>query len=181
MSLKTLVAKEEEVIRAPPLLDRCVSPKVDKGEDLRMNSLIESQKWPVDFGSSGEVVVRDQGVEVWDGVDGASPSPLGVYPPDMHLDWAEDCEEDEAQLLEILDASVSEEEFFQESMVARQKTKENVSGDFTDVIEEDLLRIVKLGRHKIKGRRELLNLNNSINYGDASLSSRRGKGKAHML
>ncbi len=72
MSLKTLVAKEEEVIRAPPLLDRCVSPKVDKGEDLRMNSLIESQKWPIDFGSSGEVVVRDQGVEVWDGVDGAS-------------------------------------------------------------------------------------------------------------
>jgi hypothetical protein len=113
------------------------------------------------------------------GVDG--PSPLGVYPPDMHLDWAGDCEEDEAQLLEILDASVSEEEFFQESMVARQKTKENVSGDFTDVIEEDLLRIVKLGRPKIKGRRELLNLNNSINYGDASLSSRRGKGKAHIL
>jgi hypothetical protein len=163
MSLKTLVAKEEEVIRAPPLLDRCVSPKVDKGEDLRMNSLIESQKWPVDFGSSGEVVVRDQGVEVWDGVDGASPSPLGVYPPDMHLDWAGDCEEDEAQLLEILDASVNEEEFLQESMVARQKTKENASGDFTDAIEEDHFRIVKLGRLKIKGRRELLNLNSSIN------------------
>jgi len=32
-----------------------------------VNGLIESQKWPVGFGPSGEVVVRDQGVEVCDG------------------------------------------------------------------------------------------------------------------
>jgi hypothetical protein len=55
----------------------------------------------------------DQGTEVWDGKDGVSPFPLGVNPPD---------EEDEASLLAILDASVSEEEFHREYMVARQKT-----------------------------------------------------------
>jgi hypothetical protein len=32
-----------------------------------------------------------------------------------------------------------------------------------------------------KGRRELLNLKSSINYGDASASSWRGKSKAHVL
>lgn len=36
-----------------------------------MNSLIQSQKWPVGFGSSGKVVVRDPGNEVWDREDGA--------------------------------------------------------------------------------------------------------------
>jgi hypothetical protein len=30
-------------------------------------------------------------------------------------------------------------------------------------------------------KRELLNLKSSINYGDARATSRRGKGKAHML
>jgi hypothetical protein len=33
---------------------------------------------------------------------------------------------------------------------------------------------------KTKGKRELLNLKSSINYGDVSAPSRRGKGKAHM-
>jgi hypothetical protein len=33
---------------------------------------------------------------------------------------------------------------------------------------------------KTKGKRELLNLKSSINYGDARTSSRRWKGKAHM-
>jgi hypothetical protein len=99
----------------------------------------------------------------------------------MHLDWAMDCVEDEVQLLDILDATVSEEEFLRESIVARQKTKINASGDFPDDIEEDLLRIVKLRLLKNKGRMELLNLNSSINYSDASVSSQRRKGKAHVL
>jgi hypothetical protein len=34
---------------------------------------------------------------------------------------------------------------------------------------------------KSKGKRELLNLHSSINYGDANYPSRRRKGKAHML
>jgi hypothetical protein len=53
--------------------------------------------------------------------------------------------------------------------------------EFQDAIEEDLLRIVKLARPKNKGRREVLNLNSSINYGDTSVSSRPGKGKTHVL
>jgi hypothetical protein len=47
--------------------------------------------------------VWDQGDEE----DGVSPFPLGVYPPDMPLDWAADGEEDEVLLLAILDASVA--------------------------------------------------------------------------
>jgi len=58
---------------------------------------------------------------------------------------------------------------------------EDPSLEFPDAIEEDLLRIVKLAHRNNKGRREVLNLNSSINYGDASVSSRQGKGKAHML
>jgi hypothetical protein len=90
----TLVVKEDEVVGTPSLLGCCVSPSADKGEDLRVNCLVESQKWPVGFGPSGEVVVCDQGEEGYDGEDGVSPFPLGVYPPD---------EEDEVLLLAILD------------------------------------------------------------------------------
>jgi hypothetical protein len=70
---------------------------------------------------------------------------LGVYLPD---------EEDEASVLAILDASVNEEEFHREAMVARQKTK---------------------------GKREVLNLKSSIIYGDDYSSSRHWKGKAHVM
>jgi hypothetical protein len=52
--------------------------------------------------------------------------------------------------------------------------------EFQDAIEDDLLWIVKLARPNNKGRREMLNRNSSINYSDASVSSRRGIGKAHM-
>jgi hypothetical protein len=51
--------------------------------------------------------------------------------------------------------------------------------EFQDAIEEDLLRIVKLARPKNKGRREVLNLNSSINYGDVSMYLL-GKGKARL-
>jgi hypothetical protein len=110
-----------------------------------VSCLVESQRWSVGFSPFGEVVMWDQGDEVWDGEDGVSPFPLGVYPPD---------EEDEAPLLAILDARVSEEEFHRESMVVRQKTK---------------------------GKKEMLNLKSSINYGDDYATSRRRKGKAHMM
>jgi hypothetical protein len=36
-------------------------------------------------------------------------------------------------------------------------------------------------RQKSKGKREILNLHSSINYGDANYPSRCRKGKAHML
>jgi len=52
---------------------------------------------------------------------------------------------------------------------------------FTDAIEEDLFRIVKLGRPKNKAMRDLWNLSSSINYDNANVSSRWGKGMAHVM
>jgi hypothetical protein len=37
-----------------------------------------------------------------------------------------------------------------------------------------------IARHKSKGKRELLNLHSSINYGDDFVHFRRRKGKAHV-
>jgi hypothetical protein len=53
-----------------------------KGED----SLTQSQKWPVGFGPSREVVAQEQGDELWDGEDDDFPLPLGVFPPDWTID-----------------------------------------------------------------------------------------------
>jgi len=54
-----------------------------KGED----SLTQSQKWPVGFGPSREVVAQEQGDELWDGEDDDFPLPLGFFPPDWAVDW----------------------------------------------------------------------------------------------
>jgi hypothetical protein len=97
------------------------------------------------------IVVCDHGDEIWNGEDGESPFPLGILHLDMPLDWAMDGVHGEVPSLAILDAI--EEEFHRKKMIAHQKTK---------------------------GRRELLNLKSSINYGDASTPSRHWKGKAHM-
>jgi hypothetical protein len=152
LSSLTLVAKEVGVEGTPSLLGGCGTPNDQKDEDFMINGLIQSQKWPVGFGSDGEIVVWDQGNKIWNGEDGESPYPLGVLYPDMPLDWAMDGDEGEDPSLTILDAI--EEEFHWKIMVARQKTK---------------------------GMRELLNLKSSINYGDASAPSRRWKGKTHMM
>jgi hypothetical protein len=87
------------------------------------------------------VIVWEHDDEIWDGEDGNSPYPLGVLPPNMALDWDLDCVEDKLSLA-IMDA-----------------------------FEEDFLRKVKVARLKTKGRREILNLASTINYGDASASS----------
>jgi hypothetical protein len=68
----------------------------------------------------------------------------------LPLDWTLDGVQGEESLA-ILDAM--EDEFHRDKMIARQKTK---------------------------GKRELLNLKSSINYGVASAPSKRGKGKALM-
>jgi hypothetical protein len=70
-SPSTLVVKEDEVEGVPSLL----------GEVF--NGSLQSQKWLVGFGLSGEIVVWDQGNEVWDGEDGDSPVALGVFPLGM--------------------------------------------------------------------------------------------------
>jgi hypothetical protein len=78
--------------------------------------------------------------------------PLGVLPPKLTLDWDLNSDEDMDPSLAILEA-----------------------------IEEDFHRRFKAARPKTKGRREVLNLVNSINYNDSSTSFRRRKGKAHMV
>jgi hypothetical protein len=86
-----------------------------------MNGLSQSQKLLVCFGSSREVIVWEQGDEIWDGEDGNSPYPLGVLPPNMALDWDLDPVEDEDSSLVIMDAF--EEDFLRKVKVARPKTK----------------------------------------------------------
>jgi hypothetical protein len=79
-SSSTLDVKEDGVEGAPSLLGHCVTPIAEKGEDFRMNSLIRSQKWPVSFGPNGEIVVWNQGNEVWDEEDGwRFPLPFGCF------------------------------------------------------------------------------------------------------
>jgi len=50
-----------------------------------------------------------------------------------------------------------------------------------DVMEEEFQHDKMISRQKSKGKRELLNLHSSINYGDAKSSARRRKGKDLML
>jgi hypothetical protein len=49
-----------------------------------------------------------------------------------------------------------------------------------DAMEDKLHRDKMIARQKTKGKRELLNLKSFINYGDASVPFRHGKGKALM-
>ena len=51
-----------------------------KGEEFSLNGLTHSKNWPVGFGPSGDLIIRDQGGEHWDCVDGISPIPLNVSP-----------------------------------------------------------------------------------------------------
>jgi hypothetical protein len=95
--------------------------------------------------------VWKQDDEIWDREAGGYTYPLGVLPPSMALDWEVDSAKGEDPSLATLDA-----------------------------LEEEFLREIKVARLKSKGGREILNLVSSINYGDASASSRRRKGKAHM-
>lgn len=55
-------------------------PATDKGGAIRSTGLVQSQKWPVSFGPSSGLVVRDQGGDFWDGEDGYFPYPLGFFP-----------------------------------------------------------------------------------------------------
>jgi hypothetical protein len=49
-----------------------------------------------------------------------------------------------------------------------------------DAMEEEFQREKMIARQKSKGKRELLNLHSSINYGDEKNHSRRRNGKAHL-
>jgi hypothetical protein len=62
-----------------------------------------------------------------------------------------------------------------------------LAGDFgeeamaiRDAMKEEFQRDKMIARQKSKGKRELLNLHSSINYGDDLVPFRRRKGKAHV-
>ena len=76
-SSSIMVVKDDWVKGAPPPLCGCTSDTItaEKG-DFRSTGLVQSQKWPVGFGPSGEIVLWDQGGEIWDEEDGVSPFPL---------------------------------------------------------------------------------------------------------
>jgi len=57
VSSSTSKVKEVGVVGFPSSLGGCVTPIVGKDGDSRVNGLSQSQKWPVGFGPSGEVVV----------------------------------------------------------------------------------------------------------------------------
>jgi hypothetical protein len=60
---------------APSPLSGCASPIAENDANFRSVGLTQSQKWPVGFGPSGEIVVWDQGDEVWVGEEGDFPYP----------------------------------------------------------------------------------------------------------
>jgi hypothetical protein len=144
-SSSIMVVKDDWVNGTPPPLCGCTSDTIiaEKGEDFRLTGLAQSQKWSVHFGQFGEVVVWDQGREIWDEEDGVSPFPLDAYFLDTSLDWLMDCEEDKDLSLAILED-----------------------------IEEDYHRAVKVAHPKSKGKRELLNLKAPLteDYHRSSLS-----------
>jgi hypothetical protein len=121
------------------------------------------------FGPSGEIIVRDQGGELWDGVDGDSPKPLNVNPPtgfslsEVIVEWDDGSDD---FFLDPLDWIYSDED-------------EDLTLVLSNAVEEDLHREVEVARPKSKGKRELFNLKSSVNYGDTYTSNQRRRGKAH--
>jgi hypothetical protein len=57
----SLTTKEIRVEEIPTLLGGCNTPNDEKGEDSKINGLIQSQKWPVGIGLDGEIKVWDHG------------------------------------------------------------------------------------------------------------------------
>jgi len=166
----------KKVTVAEPLVKKVIEPPVNQG--LRRGFLNPRPKVPVIFTSPQKVV------EV--GLVGPSSPPRGCLSPFSAegngfshsrnwpvgfehngeiVVWEEDKDYWDGLPLDwALDGS-----FEEEALVIR------------DAMEEDFLREKMITRQKSKGKRELLNLQSSINYGDASVSFRRSKGKARML
>jgi len=119
-------------------------------KDLRVNNLIESQKWPVGLVYIGRLLCGIKAIKFGMGRMEFSLSLLVFIRPICIWIGLGLVERMRFQLW-LLDASVSEEEFQRESMVVRQKTKV---------------------------RKDVLNLKSSINYGDDYATSRRRKSKA---
>jgi len=56
--------KEVGVVGLPSPLGGCVTPYVRKCDDSRVNGLSQSQKWPIGFGPSREMIVWEQGDKI---------------------------------------------------------------------------------------------------------------------
>jgi hypothetical protein len=80
------------------LVESVVASSSREGNVVRANGLSQSQKWPVGFDPSGEVVVWEQDDEIWDGEAGDY-----TYP----LDWEMDSVEGEDPSLTFMDAFFS--------------------------------------------------------------------------
>jgi hypothetical protein len=112
-------------------------------------------------GLSLELVVREQRDDFLDGDDRDFPYPLGIFTP---LDWALVCIKDVGPV-----KGVSSEGNVEKPSTHVGHRRGSFSGGTR-------------GLHsKSRGRRELLNLECSINYDTLGASSRRGEGKAHIL
>jgi len=96
--------KDDGVIGISSPLSGRVSPLLEEGNEVRVNGLSQSQKWPIGFDLSREVVVWEQDGEIWDGEAGDSTYPFSVLPPNMALDWEMDSAEGEDPSLAIMNA-----------------------------------------------------------------------------
>jgi hypothetical protein len=85
------------------------SSVVVSGSPSLSTRLSQLQIWPVGFGPSGEIIVRDEGRELWDGLDGDSPIPLKVYHP-MGSSLVEWDDRSDDSFLDPLDWPYSDEE-----------------------------------------------------------------------
>jgi hypothetical protein len=119
---------------------------------------------PVGIGSSSALVVKGKGGDYRDGDDGDFPSPLDFFP--LSLPWIGLCF--------VLRTFV----LWWGSHVRGLRIK---TVALLTAIGEDHSREEKEAYSKSRGRRELLNLECSINYDTSGASSRHRKGKAHVF
>jgi hypothetical protein len=64
-----------------------------------------------------------------------------------------------------------------------EKLSQECAGNLSEEHEE-MFRAISdemIKHHKTKGRKEILNLQSSVNYGDSKISSRCRKGKNHVM
>jgi len=92
----------------------------------------------------------------------------------------------------IIDIQMSKSRGIYRQVITHERYRPNTEGDqdpilpdiiatsIRDGMEEEFQRDKMIARQKSKGKRELLNLHSSINYGDDFIPVRRRKGKPHV-
>ena len=124
-----------------------------KGEDSNLNGLTQCHNGPVGFGPFGEIIIRDQGGERWDGVDGDSPKPLNVY----HLKGFNLSEA-------VVEWDDGADDLFPDPLDLIYSDKdEDPTLALLNAVEKNLHQEVKVAHSKSKDKRELFNLKSSVN------------------